>query len=301
MQEKYKLLQSMNVPVQTSVIGSKDNTEYHNTHNALYISTGELHGGYIGLKFDCVKNKSSYIVFCLETINVLPHTLTSTTPELGYHYIFKLNKPQQKCLADYTYGTLDLFGHSVDVIYNNGRMILEGQYEKNCPLSYPSCYTIVDPTKPAIMPDIIFNEIMDLIRGKRYCSGCKKKLKEGYIYDNLYHKKCYKLFLRNRICTICKDHLPNDYKIDQTAHNLCINPVGIRYCKICLKKLPPGYELEQISHELCIKPPKRYCLLCRRSMPPNPQSWMRYHKACYFKKKRIAQNISKEASKTKIS
>lgn len=168
MQYNYNLIKSLNIPIQTSVIGSKNNKEYHNydvsnaghnTHNALYISTGESHGGYIGLRF---KNRSSYIVFCLETINILPHTLTSTTPELGYHYMFKLNRSQQKCLSDYSSGTLKLFGHEVDVIYNYGQMIMYGQYNKICPVfgNDTLCYTIVDPVKPAKMPNIIFDEIM---------------------------------------------------------------------------------------------------------------------------------------------
>lgn len=160
MQKNYKLLKSMNLPIQTSVIGSNKSN-----HNAVYVRTGTADGGYIGLKFDCVKNISSYIVFCLETINILPRTLTSTTPKLGYHYIFKLSRLQQKCLSNYTSGTLDLFGHSVDVVYNSRAMIMYGEYDKPCPVfgTETLCYTIVDSSKPAIMPDIIFDEILRCI------------------------------------------------------------------------------------------------------------------------------------------
>ena len=141
----------------------KYDSKYTDGHNALHVFTGELHGGYIGININCKENKKSYVAFCIATINKLPRTLTCTTPNAGFHYLFKLNDTQKNALSDYKVSRAKLFDHDIDVLYNTGRCIMSGQYGNDtgidsiCPLSF---YNIIDSSKPAILPDIIFNEII---------------------------------------------------------------------------------------------------------------------------------------------
>jgi len=140
----------------------KHHSNFNNQHNALHIFTGELHGGYIGIDIDCKNNKFSYSVFCAETINVLPRTLTCTTPNGGFHYLFKLNNIQQKQLTNYKTQQPELFGYDIDVLYNTGRFVMSGEYTNYDSINghYTSYYKIVDSSEPAILPDVIFNEIV---------------------------------------------------------------------------------------------------------------------------------------------
>ena len=137
----------------------KYESKFNNTHNALHVFTGELHGGYIGIDIDCKNNKLSNIIFCLKTLNELPCTLKCTTPNGGFHYLFKLNNKQKKVLVDYKSRQPELFGCDIDVLYNTGRFVMSGEY----PLGYNNWnafYRIIDSSEPAFLPDIIFNEIV---------------------------------------------------------------------------------------------------------------------------------------------
>lgn len=103
------------------------------------------------------------MAFFCKTVDVLPPTLTCTTPNRGYHYVFKLNDLQRKKLINLNSCQPGLFGYDIDVLYNKGRFVMSGKYKANCPFlgPYESHYKIVDPSKPAILPDLIFNEIVD--------------------------------------------------------------------------------------------------------------------------------------------
>lgn len=411
MYKKYDLLKSMKLAVQSSVIGSKNDVEYHNhsdhnngsidpNHNALYVSTGVAHGGYIGLKFDCVKNRSSYIVFCLETLDILPHTLTSTTPELGYHYLFKLNHTQQQFIHGYSSGCLPLFGHNVEVMYNAGHMIMCGQYEKpmyilksppkktldsqskqldipskQCFSSSPtqterlkqaadtlsnrvidnlsarnmnilskrvsatgamdtsseqavdmitSCYTIVDPSEPAVMPDFIFYEITRCVSEEN--SQYKCKLKEEKCKTSVPRRAAHDRVIHIRYCKICDTALPADYKKNKGIHDTCLDlsddenddysyqPNELtRYCAKCNLKLPCHYGPRANYHKSCyfehinadtenkanieanakpvVDDKLRYCEECNKELPDNAKSWVKYHKPCYTKYK-ISQYVA---------
>lgn len=134
--------------------------KYHSVlnkyHNAIHVFTGELHGGYIGIDIDNKNNKDSYTGFC-NAVGTVPATLACTTPNNGYHYVFKLSQSQQTALAKYKTGQPKLFGYDIDVLYNTGRFVMSGSYtieETNFE------YKIIDYSVPAILPDIIFDEIM---------------------------------------------------------------------------------------------------------------------------------------------
>ena len=180
----YELLKSMNLTTRTHSIvfknGKKrqiyydklyDNNKklikyqsrFVNNQNALHIFTGELHGGHIGIDVDCKENKLSPLAFFIKTLDILPCTLTCTTPNNGFHFVFKLNDSQRKKLINLNTCQPELFGYDIDVLYNTGRFVMSGKYITNCPIlgSYESYYKIIDSSKPAFLPDILFNEIMN--------------------------------------------------------------------------------------------------------------------------------------------
>jgi P4 family phage/plasmid primase-like protien len=141
----------------------KYQSKFNNNHNALHVFTGELHGGYIGIDIDCKNNAFSHAGFCIATLDELPRTLTCTTPNRGFHYLFKLTNDQQKALSNYKTRQAELFGYDIDVLYNTGRFVMSGQYSNYNPIDghYISRYKIIDTTKPAILPNVIFDEIIN--------------------------------------------------------------------------------------------------------------------------------------------
>ena len=131
-----------------------------NYHNALHIFTGELHGGYIGIDIDNKNNKESFTGFC-KAVNIeggIANTFTCTTPNDGYHYVFKLSQAQQDALTNYKTGQPKLFRYDIDVLYNTGRFVMSGSYYYK---KKTWKYKIIDYSKPAVLPDIIFAEIME--------------------------------------------------------------------------------------------------------------------------------------------
>jgi P4 family phage/plasmid primase-like protien len=180
----FELMRSMGLTVRTHNVALKDNTkrqiyyekiydeakklikyqsEFNNSHNALHVFTGELHGGYIGIDVDCKNNVFTHAIFCVATFNELPRTLICTTPNGGFHYLFKLNEDQQKTLSGYKTCQPELFDCDIDVLYNTGRFVMSGEYSNYDSVNgnYKSCYKIIDSTKPAILPNAIFDEIVN--------------------------------------------------------------------------------------------------------------------------------------------
>ena len=105
---------------------------------------------------------TSFMVFILEVMDELPKTLRCKTPNRGYHYVFKLNEQQMKILTNYKIRQAKLFDSDIDVLYNAGRFMMSGEIDNydNALGKYVSMYEIIDYTKPAFLPKIIFDEII---------------------------------------------------------------------------------------------------------------------------------------------
>jgi len=183
-QNNFELMKSMNLTVRTHNIVLKDNmehqtfydkiyddnenlikyqSEFNDNHNALHVFTGELHGGYMGIDIDCKNNKFSHAIFCVATFNELQRTLICTTPNGGFHYLFELNKSQQKILSNYETCQAKLFNCDINISYNAGRFVMSGECSNYDTINghYTSYYKIIDSTKPTILPNVIFDEIIN--------------------------------------------------------------------------------------------------------------------------------------------
>ena len=143
----------------------KHQSNFHINGNAMYVITGALHGGYIGIDID-VKgesgvNTNNIYNMNLFAANVINNTLTGTTPSGGYHYVYKLTIKQWKKLAFWKGSSqLKLFDCDIDVLYNLGKFVMYGSYKFN---GEQKSYEIINTTKPMILPDIVFNEIIKRI------------------------------------------------------------------------------------------------------------------------------------------
>ena len=153
----------------------KHESKFNNYHNAIHVFTGDLHGGYIGIDIDikCDKNGNNdsmmaHVAYCKILLDKSIHTLTCITPSGGFHYVYKLNEKQREVLKYYNTKQPRLFDYNIDVLYNTGRFIMSGSYEHNGNIFE---YKIVDSTKPAILPNIIFNEIIKCFSIKKSLGG----------------------------------------------------------------------------------------------------------------------------------
>lgn len=143
---------------QTSLFDPIDN-------NILVVFTGHAHGDYIGIDID-IKNtnlKMSNHPYkkILKKENQWIDTLSCTTPSGGMHYVYKLTSKQSKILKCMVNDPrLKLFGYDIDVLYNTGRFIMSGFYKDD---DTTKLYKIIDRVKPAKLPEIVFNEILNNI------------------------------------------------------------------------------------------------------------------------------------------
>lgn len=157
----------------------KFQSNFNENKNSLHILTGELHGGYIGIDVDNKpgQGKLAHAVFLCACIDELPYTLVCKTPNRGYHYVFKLSDEQRKQLTHYKSKQAKLFDQDIDVLYNAGRFVMSGSYDNNTDgcKSFKSEYVITQKYPPAILPNVIFNEIIRKDRLK--VAGMPKTLK----------------------------------------------------------------------------------------------------------------------------
>ena len=143
----------------------KYKSKFNRAGNCVQVLTGKLHGGYIGIDIDIKNNTPGatavFYMTLMERYN-FSDTLTGTSPSGGLHFVYKLSKEQQDILGDAKFNSeLKLFGCDIDVIYNAARFIMSGVYMDS---GYQFLYRIIDNSEPAILPKVIFDEIIKKIK-----------------------------------------------------------------------------------------------------------------------------------------
>jgi putative DNA primase/helicase len=146
-------------------------TIYNKEYNASIIPLGEPYN-LIGIDIDCKDDTiEQFENICMDN-DIILHTLTTKTMNNGYHYYFTLSKDQKNKLSGLTALTGALFNLHIDVKYNN--QLFFGPTIMNADKIYK--YELLIDSKPMILPDFLFNEII-----KCYTTQSKQTVKNKKI------------------------------------------------------------------------------------------------------------------------
>ena len=115
-------------------------------------------------------------------------TLTCTTPNKGYHYVYKLSDEQKEGTKFYNGGQVKLFDLDIDVLYNSGRLVMAGVYGYD---GKQYIYKIINDKEPIELPEILFDEIIKRRDEKNKCEikNGVKTIKEVKINNQNIPKK----------------------------------------------------------------------------------------------------------------
>lgn len=137
--------------------------------NVLTVHMGPQYGGLIGIDIDVKGEKKDAIkvfeYWLKQSDTSSSNTFGCTTPSGGRHYIYYLDKVQQRSLSklNFSSGQLGLFDRDIDVLYNHGRFYMAGFVRKSTGVKQ---YKIINNARPARLPDMIFTEIVIRIKGR---------------------------------------------------------------------------------------------------------------------------------------
>jgi len=153
---------------------------YNKDYNASIIPLGKSYN-LIGIDVDCKDDTiEQFENICIEN-DVMLNTLTLKTMNNGYHYYFTLSDVQKKKISGLTALTGALFNLHIDVKYNNqvffgpSVMIADKIYK----------YEISIDSKPMILPDFLFDEILKCYINQTKQSPKPKKIaKDKPIKEN---------------------------------------------------------------------------------------------------------------------
>lgn len=140
----------------------KYSSSFIENHNALHVYTGNIHGGFIAIVFDCKNNNLTYLNFCIDYLKLIPRTLSCRTPDNKICLLFRLNDLQQKSFINYDLNSFRLFDSDIGIVYNNERIVMSSVYDTSTNIT-DICmpyYKLSDITTPVQLPLFIFDEII---------------------------------------------------------------------------------------------------------------------------------------------